>query len=119
MPKPIIHGISSLAEFRNILNSNQGKVVIKFGAEWCAPCKMIESQVHQYFSKMPDFVQCYIVDVDQSIELYAFLKSKKMITGIPALLCYNAGNVDPYPDLITIGADPKKLEHFFQSVMHS
>lgn len=118
MPKPIIYGINSLREFREILEKNEGKVVIKFGATWCAPCKRIEPVVYDYFDLLPDHIQPYIIDVDESIEVYRALLNKKVITGIPALLCYNAGNTEIYPDILHIGADLNKLEYFFKSVIH-
>lgn len=117
MPKSIIYEIHSVKEFEQILQNNRGKIVIKFGAEWCGPCKAIEHQVTQFFSHLPDNIQPYIIDVDECFELYAFLKSKKMINGIPALLCYNAGNVTPFPDEITIGANADNLRHFFNKVL--
>ncbi len=117
MPKPVIHGIKSVAEFREILSKNEGKIVIKLGADWCGPCKMIEPAVNHYFSRLPNHVQAYMVDVDESIELYRLLTVKKVIHGIPALLCYNAGNMEIYPDELHIGADLKKLEVFFNAVV--
>jgi thiol-disulfide isomerase/thioredoxin len=78
MPQPIITDTLSLQAFLDVLRTNQGIVIVKFGAEWCGPCKKIEQQVYAGFNQMPMNVQPIIVDVDESFELYAFLKSKKM-----------------------------------------
>ena len=89
-----IHNVESLAEFREILEKNPGQVIIKFGAEWCKPCKQIEGLVTSWFQKMPDTVQTVLIDVDESFELYAYMKTKKMIRGIPAILMYVKGNTN-------------------------
>jgi hypothetical protein len=33
-----------------------------------------------------------IIDIDDNFEIYAFLKSKKMVNGVPVILCYKKGN---------------------------
>jgi thioredoxin 1 len=114
MSKPaIITEIKSLKEFERILIQNPGLIIIKFGATWCQPCKRIERQVYQSFDQMPSNVQCIIVDVDVSFELYHFLKNKKMIHGIPALLLYEQGNTHYVPNDIIVGADPTGINAFF------
>ena len=111
--RPIIHEIASLQAFKDLLTANTGVVIIKFGAEWCGPCQMIADQVHRSFTLMPDNVQCVIVDVDESFEVYAFLKNKRMINGIPAILAYYAGNTNYVPDDSVAGADPSGVNAFF------
>lgn len=110
----IIYNIENKNIFAEILKQNQGVIVIKFGAEWCRPCKMIESDVVQYMEKMPSTVQCYIIDVDESIELYGFLKQKRMINGIPAIFAYYKGNLNYVPDDIVVGADKSQIRMFFE-----
>ena len=109
----IITEIKSLPAFAQLLQSNPGLIIIKFGATWCAPCKRLEKQVYKWFEKLPKNVQCVIVDVDVSIDVYSFLKKKKMINGIPAILCYTRGNLNYVPDDMVIGADPQAIEQFF------
>jgi hypothetical protein len=43
-----------------------------------------------------------------------FLKSKKMVNGIPVLLCYKKGNTTFAPDDIVTGAEPQPLDAFFR-----
>lgn len=113
-PREMLQDIDSLESFKNILKNNPGWVIIKFGAEWCRPCKQIESHILEWFQKMPDFVQTVWVDVDESFELYAFMKSKKMINGIPALLAYKKGNESYVFDDNVVGANPKDVDMFFK-----
>jgi len=64
---------------------------IKFGASWCRPCQMIAPTIkslnEQVFKAKKEMT--YIdLDVDQCSDLYAFMKQKKMIRGIPVMFCY-------------------------------
>jgi hypothetical protein len=42
------------------------------------------------------------------------LKSKKMVNGIPVILCYKKGNATYIPDDSITGADPNALAAFFK-----
>ena len=63
---------------------------------------------------MPATVQCAIVDVDDCFEIYAFLKTKKMVNGIPVILCYQKGNLNYIPNDSVVGADVNQINMFFQ-----
>lgn len=99
--------------FAELLKENPGLFIIKFGADWCGPCKKIEGLVNDWFNRTNEKVQCAIIDVDESFDIYAFLKSKKMVNGIPAILCYEKGNINYIPDDVVIGADVAKVNAFF------
>uniref|UniRef100_A0A6C0HH21 Thioredoxin domain-containing protein n=1 Tax=viral metagenome TaxID=1070528 RepID=A0A6C0HH21_9ZZZZ len=110
---PILDKIDNVKQFGEYLQTNPGLIIIKFGAEWCGPCKMIEKQVHDWFDRMPATVQGFIIDVDESFELYAFLKTKKMVNGVPVILCYDKGNLNYIPSDNIIGADKVGIDAFF------
>lgn len=114
MPQPIITDTLSLQAFLDLLKINEGIIILKFGAEWCGPCKKIEQQVYAGFNQMPVNVQPIVVDVDESFELYAFLKSKKMVKSIPTLLCYEKGNVSYVPNDVVVGANVDEVNAFFK-----
>lgn len=103
--------------FLNFLVSNPGVVIVKFGATWCGPCKVISGNTHIYMNdiieKFPGKVICCDIDIDDNFEIYATLKQKKMVSGIPAILCWNAGNVSLIPDDSTIGADINQIKQLF------
>jgi thiol-disulfide isomerase/thioredoxin len=112
--KEIISEIASRDVFFHILKNNPGLVVIKFGAKWCGPCKNIHNVVQGFFLTSPVDVVCADIDVDECFDLYSFLKSKKMVNGIPAILCYQKGNHTFISDDAVTGADPVLLHSFFK-----
>ena len=113
---PIIEEFSR-SQFEELLKQNPGKVVLKFGATWCGPCKRIDPLVNQWFSNMPATVKCAAIDIDESFDLYGAFKTKRQITGIPAILCFNKGNESYIPDLNVVGADVVQVNAFFKQVL--
>jgi thioredoxin 1 len=113
MSKVVVSEIPNREAFINLLKNNTGLIVIKLGAEWCGPCKQIKNAVHGFFASSPDEVICADIDVDKSFDFYSFLKSKKMVNGIPVLLCYKKGNLTFIPDDQITGSDPNELHNFF------
>lgn len=112
---PILTQLPNKVAFHEALESNPGVIIIKFGAEWCGPCKKIEEHVHILMNSMPSNVQSYIIDIDESVEVYSFLKTKKMVKAIPSILAYYKNDEATYiPDDIVIGADPVAINEFFE-----
>ena len=114
MSKQIISEIANREAFFHLLNNNPGLIVLKLGAEWCGPCKLIKHVVHGFFATSPNEVICGDIDVDISFDFYSFLKSKKMVNGIPVLLCYKKGNTTFIPDDMITGTDALELHNFFK-----
>jgi thiol-disulfide isomerase/thioredoxin len=113
----IVHDLKTRADFLERLTINPGFIIIKFGAPWCAPCRKIKTSIDLYFSQLSkDGVMCCDLNVDQCSDVYAFLKSKKMVTGIPAILCYKRGNVSYIPDDSVSGSDMNKVHAFFERI---
>ena len=106
--------IETRQDLSKSLEENKNALIIKLGADWCSPCKTIEPLVKQQMESMPDDVTCVIVDVDESFDLYALLKSKKVVTGIPAILAYEAGNTSYFPDQFVIGTNKEHIEVLFK-----
>lgn len=111
--KQIISAIPKVNDFYQLLHANTGLLIIKIGATWCGPCKRIAPNVERFFASSPDNVICADIDADECVELYSFLKTKRIVNGIPVILCYNKGNVDVFPNDSITGADVNELKKFF------
>lgn len=112
--KTIVSFIQSRDHFANLLQNNPGLIIIKLGATWCGPCKRIKPVLDAFFASSPDNVLCCDIDVDECTDLYSYLKSKKMVNGIPVILCWKKGNLAYIPDDSITGADPVELDKFFK-----
>ena len=107
----------SKSDFENAILSNPGGLIIKFGAEWCGPCKKIEPLVRYWFSKFPPTIQGAIIDIDDNFEIYAFLKSKRQVNGVPVILFYKKDNKSWVPDDVIVGADEASVNTFFEKCL--
>ena len=103
----------SVSDLRGLLVGNPGIIFIKFGATWCGPCKKVDGLIEAYFNSSPETVVCAMLDVDDNIELYGYLKKSRIVHGIPAVLCYVKGNIELWPDDSVTGADIPQLHQFF------
>lgn len=109
--------IGNPEEFSTELTNNPGMIIVKFGAEWCGPCKKIEALVKQRMLQMPAHFKCFVIDIDECFELYAFLKVKRMVNGIPAILAWKSGNLSTIPDCVVTSSKDTEVEAFFQKCL--
>ena len=113
----VVEAILDRAAFQDLISKNtDGVLVFKLGADWCGPCKRIKPLVHSLAEKMPDNVAVINVDVDESFDLYAWLKTRKQVNGIPALLAYYPGNETFASDYAIIGGDESVINNFFTEI---
>ena len=78
----------------DVLPKNNGYIILKFTADWCAPCKSIKSLVEEKTKDLPTNVQYYEIDVDENIDLFSYFSHS---LGLNFL-----GSNDPTPPAITI-----------------
>ena len=111
----LITEIKTIPEFANLLSTNTGLIILKFGAEWCGPCKKIAPLVDDWYRKiMSDKnIKCGLIDIDDNFEVYGFLKNKKRVNGVPVILCYDKGNVNYISNDTVIGSNPDEVNAFF------
>ena len=114
MPRDIKRSLPDRQKLVDFLNENPGIIFIKFGAEWCAPCKKIENFIEERFNKFENHIQCAIIDIDECFDVYAYLKSKKIVTSIPSIVCYIKGNVSYVPDEVICNSNTNEIEVFFE-----
>ena len=105
-------------QFEELLKQNTGNIIIKFGATWCGPCKRIEAHVGKWFDFLSQKTEnlCIAIDVDDSFDLYGAFKSRRQISGIPAILHFKQGNLSYIPDNLVIGADHDQVNEFFKRI---
>ena len=105
--------------FKGLLEFNSKKhkhTILKLTADWCRPCKMIKDIAVQQVATLSALerpVECYEVNVDDSLDFYAFMKQKRMVNGIPVFLFYKSGNTEYIPDDSVTGATPSDIIAFF------
>lgn len=110
----IITKIENAQFLSDMLQENPGLILIKLGATWCGPCKKIEPLVNKWLQVMPQqHVQIALIDIDENINLFSFLKKKRVVNGVPTILAYYPENDHYFPDDMTSGSDEKTTNDFF------
>ena len=120
--KQVISSIETRDKLLGVLKDmNPGIFILKLGAKWCGPCKKIAPIVDAFFGSSPNTVLCADIDIDECFNLYSFLKNKRVVYGVPAILCYAKGNIGYTPNHMITGADPEQLHSFFRTcgIIHS
>lgn len=116
MPVKDSSSIVSREDYISLIKNNKNVIVVKFGAEWCKPCKQIETYVNEFMSLSNDNVDCYVIDIDNAFDVYGYLKSKKIVTSIPTILMYTKDEPDPLtPHDVLIGTDVDGIKNIFQT----
>jgi thiol-disulfide isomerase/thioredoxin len=111
------HVTADRITFLKHLAETPNHTVLKLTATWCGPCKQIAEYTRQASLRLPANVDLIECDVDESFDLYASLKQKKMVNGIPVFLFYKNGNTTLINDLSVTGAGIKELDAFFFRVV--
>lgn len=77
--------MTNIAKFtEEVLNETSGRILVKFGAPWCGPCKMVEPVLEQMSSEgMPVF--------DVNTDEDPGLAQKYGIRGVPTFIVFENG----------------------------
>lgn len=87
--------------YDELINSKEKLVFVKFGAEWCEPCRMVNPILDLLATGMKNEVVFYNADVDHMPEATA----KYGIRNVPTVLIYKNGEVQAK----LVGAQPKEI----------
>lgn len=101
------------AQFTELLSGpRETHLLAKFSADWCKNCPAVTARVEKWCrEEKPPHIQCLFFDCDDSFDLFASLKQKKIAPAIPCLLFYRRENNNMYaPDEILVGG--KELDAF-------
>ena len=114
MSNQVITNVKTSADLADVLDKNPGIVIVKLGATWCQPCKNIEPVVSSWLNKLDhECIQRVVLDIDECIDLYGFLKRKRVVKGVPTLLAYYKENTHYIPDDVNFGSDQGDTNAFF------
>ena len=109
--------LESRDDYLKLLESNPGYIIFKFSADWCHPCKTITPWINQLYNTIKsDEIILYEIDVDSNFDVFAFLKSKKMLTAIPTLFAYKKNNLSFAPDFSISGTNSDEIKAFFDRI---
>jgi thioredoxin-like negative regulator of GroEL len=104
------------ADFRTLLESNRDWIVVYLSAPWCIPCGKAGPIIEARAAKLPEKVTYLHLNVDTCFDVYALLRAKKQVKGIPALLGYKPGNVTFLADVSCSGSDERDIDAFFSKI---
>ena len=84
--------IETREDLKNFLKNTKIEITfLKFTATWCKPCQMIGPTIkslNEQVVKAKKIINFIELDVDKCSDLYAFMKQKKMVRGIPVIMCF-------------------------------
>ena len=111
--------IDELIEMQQLLESKT-LIIIKFTASWCGPCNNIKPITEEYCRNLPSSIKYIEIDIDESLDLYVYLKNKKMVNGIPAILAYYPGEKENsfVPDESCVGGNINNVKMFFERCLN-
>lgn len=98
-------------DFFKELDRNDSILIVFVTGSNCLPCERAKPLVND---KMK--TSCYKMiqlDRDKDADIYAALRSKKQVKGVPTLLAYQSGNYTLIADVSISGANPSAIEEFF------
>jgi len=78
--------------------------ILEFGANWCAPCKKMESMLSEIEKHFGDVVEIKKIDIENDIEL----TSKYNIRSVPTLLFFKDNVLKEYSVGLTDFEDLKE-----------
>ena len=105
------------ADFLQLLQTKTKPLLVKFTADWCGPCKRIKPIVDAFLTpEMLTRITYLEIDIDQSVDVYAYMKTKRMLNGIPTLFFYEKSNKNFAPTYSVSTGKENMIEEFLKVV---
>ncbi|MGQ9845174.1 MAG: thioredoxin [Caldisericia bacterium] len=99
-------------DFEKKVIQEKKSVVVKFTADWCMPCKMIEPHLKKLAKEYDGKVLFYEVDVED--EANSEIVTKFNIVNLPTLLIFKEGKVvSSLVGLLNYNSLKKELDNLF------
>lgn len=86
-----VRKIKSLEEFQEFINTPDSLNVVKIGAPWCGPCRILEKTLHELNEIEVDGVLLAEINADE--EWFEDLGNELKVRGIPVLFAYKNGEM--------------------------
>jgi thioredoxin 1 len=102
----MLESISTKEQFSDILNKHK-MVLLKFGAPWCGPCRILAPKIEKLSEANPE-VKFFEVDADSSSELVQQFK----VSALPTVIVFRSDKVISRIE----GANMKKIEEAVKDV---
>jgi len=103
-------------QFQQLLESKRDWLVVYLSAPWCAPCAVAEPLIAAHVARLPSRIAYLHLNVDTCGDVFAALRAKKQVRGIPALLAYQPGNTTLISDASCSGADETDIAAVFRKL---
>jgi len=78
------------AWFQKAVLESSKPVVVKFGAEWCGPCRGMDEAIKELRPKLGNKAGFFLVDIDKKPDLFRHYASG---SGIPQVMIFQHGKV--------------------------
>ncbi len=75
--------------FQTTVVASRAPVLVKFGADWCPPCRAMERELDRLESRIAGRVRIVRIDVDERRDLAAHYG----VSGIPRVMLFDEGRV--------------------------
>ena len=111
-----VEQFESRGQFEDMLAGDHPGVFVQFTATWCGPCKKISPIVNEFIRSNSSKLLCCRLDVDKNTDLYAYLKRKRLINGIPCLFYYDETNHTIAPNATITGGNEERVAVFLRSI---
>jgi thiol-disulfide isomerase/thioredoxin len=105
-------------EFKKMIQESNSTLIFKFSASWCGPCRKASPVIEENLKKLPESIIFNVIDIDDSLDVYGMLKAKRIVTGIPSLVCYYKDNDTFWPDEAISSSNKEDIEYFFKTVVN-